>query len=352
MRLFMTRAWLSLLALTTAVPFAFGDTVVYRDRGSKDGKPKTVGGTITSDTVAGLTVKPVTGAEVVIPAGDVIELTFDLSGALNLPYNTALKEEKKSPADGIREFTALLPKLDPKSPAFRHVQFRVAMLEAQVVEDGAGGDEGYKVRLGKAVTALKKFKTDFPNCWQLTVCVKTLANLQLDGGDTKAALATMEELAANAGLSKETKEEIELQVIDLLLRAKDYRAADARVGKLLASLPAGSPGKSRLEVIQVGCTALVDGSKLPDAVAKLQAIIEDPKREPYLKALAHNVLGDCLLANGQKREALWSYLWVDVVYNQDRQEHVKALDRLVRLFAELKDDARAKYYEEKLKRVR
>src|SRR5437763_16249721 len=128
--------------------------------------------------------------------------------------------------------------------------------------------------------------------------------------------------------------------------------AEARVGRLPARLPAGPPGKARLEVIQTGCQALLDPGKLPEVAAKLQAITEDKGREPYLKALAYNVLGDCYQAAGQKREALWSYLWVDVVYNQDKQEHVKALDRLVRLFTELKDDARAKYYEDRLRRTR
>jgi hypothetical protein len=31
---------------------------------------------------------------------------------------------------------------------------------------------------------------------------------------------------------------------------------------------------------------------------------------------------------------MWSYLWVDVVYNQDRGEHLKAMTRLIRIFKE------------------
>jgi tetratricopeptide (TPR) repeat protein len=344
--------WLAVASVVAAAGTARGESVQYRDRASKDGKPRTVVGTIAADTVTGLTLRPATGAEVKIPAGDVIDVTFELGGK-NILYQQAQQAERRSPAEGVTAYTGLLAQLDPKTPAGRHIQFRIAMLRALVAEESSGRpEEEAKARLSEAVTALKKFKADHPNCWQLTPCVRQLANLQLDGGDTKAALATMEELAGNPDLGAESKEEVELQVVDLLLRGKDYEAAEARVGRLLARLPAGSPNKARLEVIQVGCTALRDPARLTAVAGKLQAIIEDKGKEPYLKALAYNVLGDCYQAANQKREALWSYLWVDVVYNQDKQEHVKALDRLVRLFAELKDDGRSKYYEDRLRRTR
>jgi tetratricopeptide (TPR) repeat protein len=343
---------LAAAAVLTLAPAARAESVQYRDRTSRDGKPKTVVGTITADTVTGLTLRTATGGEVKIPAGDVLDITFDLGGK-NLPYQQAQQAERRSAAEGIAQYTALLPQLDARTPAARHLQYRVAMLRAQLAEESAGrGEEEYKARLTEAITALKKFKADHPNCWQLTPAVRELANLHLDAGDTKAALATVEELAGNTDLGPELREEAELQVVDLLLRAKDYKAADLRVGRLMSRLPAGAPAKARLEVIQTGCQALLDPNKLPEVAAKLQAVIEDKGREPYLKALAYNVLGDCYQAAGQKREALWSYLWVDVIYNQDKQEHVKALDRLVRLFAELKDEGRSKYYEDRLRRTR
>jgi hypothetical protein len=69
-----------------------------------------------------------------------------------------------------------------------------------------------------------------------------------------------------------------------------------------------------------------------------------------LKALAYNALGDCYRLNNRPREALWPYLWVDVIYHQDRQEHLKAMADLAKLFAEQGDTARAKEYRDKLKR--
>jgi len=66
--------------------------------------------------------------------------------------------------------------------------------------------------------------------------------------------------------------------------------------------------------------------------------------------VAYNSLGDCYRLNGRPKEALWPYLWVDVIYHQDKQEHAKAIAQLAKLFDEQGDKARAKLYKDKLKR--
>ena len=81
----------------------------------------------------------------------------------------------------------------------------------------------------------------------------------------------------------------------------------------------------------------------------LEHIIEQTT-DKDLKALAYNALGDCYRWNSKPREALWPYLWVDVIYHQDRQEHVKAMTELAKLFEEQGDMVRAKEYKDKLKR--
>jgi hypothetical protein len=41
---------------------------------------------------------------------------------------------------------------------------------------------------------------------------------------------------------------------------------------------------------------------------------------------------------------------VDVIYHQDKQEHIKAMEQLAKLFDEQGDKTRAKQYRERLKR--
>ena len=61
------------------------------------------------------------------------------------------------------------------------------------------------------------------------------------------------------------------------------------------------------------------------------------------------VFGMAFAFNGRNQEALWPYLWVDVIYHQDKQEHIKAMEQLARLFEEQGDKTRAKQYRERLK---
>ena len=86
----------------------------------------------------------------------------------------------------------------------------------------------------------------------------------------------------------------------------------------------------------------------PGVEAVLRCIIAKTT-DKDLKALAYNALGDCYRLNSQPKEALWPYLWVDVIYHQDRQEHAKAMAALAKLFEELGDAPRAKEYKDKLK---
>src|SRR5262249_36201669 len=109
---------------------------------------------------------------------------------------------------------------------------------------------------------------------------------------------------------------------------------------------ANGPLAPRIAVYQAAC--LGASGKLTEAVAQLESIIaKNPDKE--VKALAYNALGDCYRLNGRPREALWPYLWVDVIYHQDRQEHAKALAELARLFQEQGDPARVRKYKDKLK---
>ena len=65
-----------------------------------------------------------------------------------------------------------------------------------------------------------------------------------------------------------------------------------------------------------------------------------------------NFLGDAHLAAGKPRDAMWAYLWADVVFNQDRGEQVYAVGQLVGVFEKLGDKERAEQFRDRLPRVR
>jgi len=67
-----------------------------------------------------------------------------------------------------------------------------------------------------------------------------------------------------------------------------------------------------------------------------------------LKAVIHNALGVCLFDKEDYKGARWEFLWVDVTYNQDKNEHAKALYFLWKIFDQLGDAERGQECREML----
>ena len=56
---------------------------------------------------------------------------------------------------------------------------------------------------------------------------------------------------------------------------------------------------------------------------------------PLYSAVVHGCLA------GKHQEALWEFLWVDAVFNQDKTQHAKALFYLWKTFEQLNNQERA-----------
>jgi hypothetical protein len=304
--------------------------VSYRERTGKGGV-LTASGRIESESLSGVKVAGKT-----IPSGEVIDIAYDVPGAIRLDYRS-VAAETKPPAESIKEYEALL-----KSPAVqgtkylkRQIEYRIAVLTAARADEGA-------LQLRAAIDAIQKFKRENADAWQLVPLTRTLARLSLDKDppDADAARKAYDELIAAPGAPPDVKLECTLQVIDLLMQSGKSAEAEAR----LAALPAGDP---RVPIYQIGVRATPD--KFAEAAKQLHDYI-DKTNDPTMKAAAYNVLGDVYRRDpAHKKDALYAYLYVDVIYNQDAAETQKAVARLAQLFDELKDETRAKQYRERLR---
>src|SRR5262249_8672800 len=154
---------------------------------------------------------------------------------------------------------------------------------------------------------------------------------QLDKGDFEGALKTYGDLAAVPGLAKETKQETDLLAARAMIRAKKLDEAEKRLQGILQALPPEDPQAVPARIHLAECRGAC--GKLDEAVRTLEELIGKTS-DSDLKALAYNTLGDCYRYNNKLKDALWPYLWVDVVYHQDKREHVKAIEQLAKLFDE------------------
>jgi hypothetical protein len=347
----ITAAVLSGFLLTSAA--LADDTVMVRDRAAKPEKVVSYLGTITAESVAGVKLKPNVGAEKEFPAGDIVDIIYEVRPAAKLKYSSALQNEQKKTgpdsnkalAEAEKDYAGVASQLNDEKSAkvLRHIQYKLALLKlAQAGED--------KVKQLQAADLLGKFRREHTNSWQYSAAARQQAQILIDLDKYADAAAVFDDLAKNPDLPKAAKQETELLAIDVLMKAKDYAQAEKRIASALAALPANDPQAERLKLYQIGCTA--NTADLQKIEPQLKTTI-DKAADPGLKALAYNTLGDLYAAKGMKQDAKWAYLWVDAVYSAaDRNEHLKAVERLAQLFKDLGDEDHANKYREKLARMR
>jgi hypothetical protein len=339
------------------VPFGIArgqDEIRYTDRAAH--KDVTASGTIVEEAPGHIVYKPAAGAGTKqISAADVIDVIYELSGTLKQAYRHALGDEKrtadpnakdddrqKTIADAIKNYQEILSSLtsDKYKSVRRHVQYKIARLLARQADDDPS-------QIDTAIEALQKFKKDHSDGWQISDAVRQLARLQIAKGDAAAAQKTFQELAAIPGIPEETQQECELQAADALILAKKYPEAEAKLHTLLRASSPDSPQATRIRISLAMCAGVA--GKLTEATTQLEGIIAQTT-DKTLKACAYNALGDCYRLSGHPKDALWPYLWVDVIYHQDRQQHVRALEQLAKIFDDQGDKARAKQFRDRLKR--
>jgi len=199
-----------------------------------------------------------------------------------------------------------------------------------------------------ATEALTSYVAKNPDGWQYSIAARQLARIQISAKNYEDAATVLEKLGKTPGLPKDVKNEVELTMIDVLISSNKLPDAETRIRDASVGLVAGDPFKERLDILSMTIDAK---AKPEDKIAKLEQII-NTTTDPSLKAIAYNALGDCYMKVNKSRDAMWSYMWVDMVYNQDRSERLKALDRLSRYFEEKSDDERAKLYRDKIAELR
>ena len=130
---------------------------------------------------------------------------------------------------------------------------------------------------------------------------------------------------------------------------KKYEQAQAKLTAMLQG--AEKADALRVRIALAECKAAL--GKQEEAIKDIDAVAKEAGDDTAMKAVVHLGRGDCFRLNKQFREAMWDYLWVDVVYNQDREQHARALYFLQECFDGMKDTdptaaAKAKDCREKL----
>ncbi|HZY85157.1 MAG TPA: hypothetical protein VFE78_10030 [Gemmataceae bacterium] len=316
------------------------------------GKKDAVKGTIQEESPAGIKIK--VGKEVRdLPALSIRQVTYKAKEVTAVDYRRPFTDEEiglrpgTRPAERARRLESALTRfreLDKQllgvPAAHRYVQFKIAEVLARQAEDDSS-------KLDAAVAALNAYQKDFSTGWEVVPCLKLLAKLQEDKGDAAGALETYKSLATVPGVPPALQQESTVLVARLLLRGGKPAEAEAALKGLEAKLSTTDPQRASV-VVFLAQSRLAQG-QLGQVEAPLRAAIQNTS-DAAVRAAAHNLLGDYYMVKGQPEPAFWEYLYVDTLYNQDREEQAKALYHLSTLFDKVKrDPTRAKQCAERLK---
>jgi hypothetical protein len=324
-----------------------GQDSVTVERRDKKGAVASVAGTIVEENAGGLRIKPKgLGKEETIPSSDIVRVSYP-----DMPLKARLDLDKLATAEANRDLPVLvkgyeavqvMPEIKAAGAGTRrYIDYRVVTLRAAI----ADGEEEVKA----AAKGLTDFMNAHPNSWQYSQVARQLARLQADTGDFAGATKTYESLEKAPNIPRQFKLEATAALIDIAFQSDNEEDGKRRIAAVARDPNAPASLKARVAMYQLG----LDAAKgdLAAAVKKVEEAIFKTS-DPSLKALGYNVLGDLYLKKGQPRDAMWSYLWVDVVYNQDRGEHLKAMTRLIKIFEIENDKDKATLYKEKLTRSR
>ena len=300
------------------------------------GQAKSTKGSIKEESGRGITLGKLT-----IPAADILDVVYQELEPVGVRFdyrNKGVKAEKEGKlADAMAAYEDALKKMSAgQKSAQRHLEFKIAVLSAQLARDEGGN-------IQPAIARLKDFNTRYTDCWQLTATHKLLARILLEQKQFKEAEETYKTLAA-ANVSDDVKQEAELSAALVSLAAGKHEQARKNLESLIARLPKNSPYIARAKIGQAECLAVKNPA---EARTQLRQIIKETT-DRSLKAAAYNAVGEIFYKEKKLKEARWEFLWVDVEYNQDRAEHAKALYYLMEIFFQLSEPERARECREML----
>lgn len=312
--------------LIVAATVSGQDQVIYRDRASANPKAAHAAkGRIESESVAGVKVE---GR--MIAASDVVDVKYEAPGQVSYDLSKALTAEAARKYDeAIREYRSLIANSSAPNWSALRRQFEYKIALIIVAKADASGD-------GKpAIEAIEDFVKQFPDCWQRVPLTRQLVRLRLDQSppDLAGAMKAIDSVSALASAPPDLKADLALSAVDVALGQKNWEEARKRLG----AVPADDP---RRALYQIACSAETS------AIDRLTAAAESG--EERLRPTAYNLLGDICRADPKRqKDALFAYLWVDVVYDFDPRETAKAREQLARLFKEQRDNERAQKYRAK-----
>ena len=337
-----------LVSAGSGQPSLTPDRIYYHDKKDREGSIKSIEGQIKA-TPAGYQI--VGGSNKIIPISplDIVRiLPAELPGVEQKDVIAAGTPESTKDWEKARLAYQEMKKQAKSAPEAtrRFLDYKLATTAARAA-DATPDDAGWKDKASAAATLLSQYLADYKGGWETYPAGRTCARLHAELGQYETAARTWAKLVNSKDVPPDLRSEAHFQEVDSLIRAHRYPDAGARASEAMKSATGGL--RDRLAICQIAAK-FADTNPI-EGVDPIEKVIAKSK-DAATRAVGYEMIGELYLMAKKPREAMWALLWVEVVYNQDHDEVVKALVRLAEAFQLQGDEERAKTTREKLRRVR
>ncbi len=357
----VARGFIALAGITLLIESVVGqppmtppDRIYIRDK--KDGTIKNLEGNLVF-TPTGLQIvgEGKKTLAILTPAEVVKVVPGELAGlerAEVLKY--AALEDKKTKADysaaklgylDIKKKSATAPE---KSK--RYIDFKLALMASRIADE-TGYDEDWPKIAVEAAEGWGTFVAEAKTGWEAWVGSRAAARMYSEMNKFGEVARIWNRMAKKeVGLPPDLLLEAQIQEIDAQIRMRTgAAAAQLAADALLKTAPAGAV-KDKLAIYEAAAKAMAGGDPMT-GIKPIEGMIAATK-DSATRGVGFSMLGELYKEAARPRDAMWAYLWVETVYNADKEEAFKAMCRLAEVFKSQMDDDRVRAYHEKLRRAR
>jgi hypothetical protein len=328
------------------------DKVVVRDK--QAGTTKAYDGTLKFGTVGFQVVSPEKKVLVSFAPSDLVKYTpGDLvgldRGQILAQITTEDKKTKKEYITAREGYVDMLKKAPTApEPSKRYLEFKIAQMTTNIANESAD-DENWSTLADAAVKAWASYLGEYKTSWEVWPATRAYTRLLEELNKYDEIARTWARTAKTADLPSDLKLEAEMQEIDAQIRSKAFASA-ADKADTMGKASAPGANKDKLDIYHTAAKAAANG----DYGGGIKGVQEriDKTKDVGVRGVGYSMIGELYLLDNKPRDAMWAFLWVETVYNSDRDEAFKAMCRLAEVFKAQNDDDRLKAYREKIRRAR
>jgi tetratricopeptide (TPR) repeat protein len=290
-------------------------------------------GEVTTTTPFEVTVTKSASNERKIPVNEIKAIVFDGEPA-------ELSQARTSVANGaFAKALQQLEKIDLSQVRRDLIKQDIEYYQALAAARLAEGGEGEVIDAGRK---LNSFVRSYPTSHHFLDASEMMGDLLMVSGRYEPAQRQYAELAKAPWSDYKMRAAVALGR-SLQAQGKQPEAI-AHFDSVLAMADEGPDAANQKLAATLGrAISLAESGKTDESVGAIEKVILDTDtQEKQLQARAHNALGKCYEKAGRSKDALFAYLYVDIIYNTVPDAHAESLFHLVPLWRTIGQDDRSR----------